>query len=76
MVYKAPVIELRRDNGFKRNCGQRKGGKTWESNFLLTDGQIGETLFDIEEACQRGTIIQYPLSDAAQIEVWPTVKKT
>ena len=32
-------------------------------------------MFDIEEACRRGTIIQYLLSDAAQIEVWPTVKK-
>ena len=35
----------------------------------------GETLFEIEEACQRGTIIEYLLSDAAQIEVWPKVKK-
>ena len=32
--------------------------------------------FEIEEACQRGTIIEYLLSDAAQIEVWPKVKKT
>ncbi|HPG55935.1 MAG TPA: ketol-acid reductoisomerase, partial [Candidatus Enterocola sp.] len=30
---------------------------------------------DIEEACQRGTIIQYLLSDAAQIELWPVVKR-
>ena len=35
----------------------------------------GETLFDIKEACERATIIQYLLSDAAQIEVWPTVKE-
>ena len=35
----------------------------------------GETLFEIEEACERGTIIQYLLSDAAQIAVWDTVKK-
>ena len=42
----------------------------------VADGWVpGETLFDIDEACQRGTIIQYLLSDAAQIEVWPTVKK-
>ncbi|NDV65593.1 ketol-acid reductoisomerase [Bacteroides sp. 224] len=63
-----------RDNGFNVIVGQRKGGKTWEK--AVADGWIpGETLFDIEEACQRGTIIQYLLSDAAQIEVWPTVKK-
>ena len=42
----------------------------------MADGWIpGETLFEIEEACQRGTIIEYLLSDAAQIEVWPKVKK-
>jgi len=35
----------------------------------------GETLFEIEEACQRATIIQYLLSDAAQIAVWPTIQK-
>ena len=29
----------------------------------------------IEEACEKATIIQYLLSDAAQIEVWPKVKK-
>ena len=34
-----------------------------------------KTLFDIEEACEKGTIIQYLLSDAGQIAVWPTVKK-
>ena len=63
-----------RDNGFNVIVGQRKGGKTWDK--AVADGWVpGETLFDIEEACERGTIIQYLLSDAAQIEVWPTVKK-
>ena len=63
-----------RDNGFNVIVGQRKGGKTWEK--AIADGWVpGETLFEIEEACERGTIIQYLLSDAAQIEVWPTVKK-
>ncbi len=63
-----------RDNGFNVIVGQRKGGKTWDK--AVADGWVpGETLFDIEEACQRGTIIQYLLSDAAQIEVWPVVKR-
>lgn len=63
-----------RDNGFNVIVGQRKGGKTWEK--AVADGWLpGETLFDIEEACRRGTIIQYLLSDAAQIEIWPTVMK-
>jgi ketol-acid reductoisomerase len=62
-----------RDNGFNVIVGQRKGGKTWEK--AIADGWVpGETLFDIEEAAERGTIIQYLLSDAAQIEVWPRLK--
>ena len=63
-----------RDNGFNVIVGQRKNSKTWDK--AVADGWVpGETLFEIEEACERGTIIQYLLSDAAQIEVWPTVKK-
>lgn len=63
-----------KDNGFNVIVGQRKDGKTWEK--AVADGWVpGETLFDIDEACERGTIIQYLLSDAAQIEVWPRVKK-
>ena len=63
-----------RDNGFNVIVGQRKGSKTWDK--AVADGWVpGETLFEIEEAVERGTIIEYLLSDAAQIEVWPTVKK-
>ncbi|MBD8388532.1 ketol-acid reductoisomerase [Dysgonomonas sp. BGC7] len=62
-----------RDNGFNVIIGQRKGGKTWEK--AIADGWVpGETLFEIEEAAERGTIVQYLLSDAAQIEVWPRIK--
>ena len=61
------------DNGFNVIVGQRKGGKTWDK--AVADGWVpGETLFEIEEACQRATIVQYLLSDAAQIEVWPRIK--
>ena len=63
-----------RDNGFNVIVGQRKDSKTWDK--AVADGWVpGETLFDIKEACERATIIQYLLSDAAQIEVWPTVKE-
>lgn len=63
-----------RDNGFNVIVGQRKGGKSWEK--AVADGWIeGETLFDIEEACDNATIIQYLLSDAGQIDAWNTVKK-
>jgi ketol-acid reductoisomerase len=54
--------------------GQRKDSKTWDK--AIADGWVpGQTLFEIEEACQKATIIQYLLSDAAQIAVWPIVKK-
>lgn len=63
-----------RDNGFNVIVGQRKNSKSWDK--AVADGWVpGETLFEIEEAAKRGTIIQYLLSDAAQIEVWPTIKK-
>ena len=63
-----------RDNGFNVIIGQRKNSKTWEK--AVADGWVpGETLFEIEEAAERATIIGYLLSDAAQIEVWPTIKK-
>lgn len=63
-----------RDNGINVIIGQRKESKTWDK--AIADGWVpGETLFEIEEACSRATIIQYLLSDAAQIEMWPVVKK-
>ncbi len=63
-----------KDNGFNVIVGQRKNSKTWDK--AVQDGWVpGETLFEIEEAAQKGTIIQYLLSDAGQITLWPTIKK-
>jgi len=63
-----------KDNGINVIVGQRKGTKTWDK--AVSDGFVpGETLFEIEEALERGTVICYLLSDAAQIALWPTVKK-
>ncbi len=63
-----------RDNGIRVIVGQRKNSRSWEK--AIRDGFIpGETLFEIEEALEKGSIICYLLSDAAQIELWPTVKK-
>jgi ketol-acid reductoisomerase len=62
------------DNGVQVIVGQRPNSKSWDK--ALRDGFIpGVTLFDIEEALQRGTIICYLLSDAAQIQCWPLVQK-
>jgi len=62
-----------RDNGVRVIVGQRPGGKAWQA--AVEDGwKPGETLFDVEEAAKRGTIIQYLLSDAGQKEMWPRLK--
>lgn len=61
-----------RDNGFDVIVGQRPG-KTYDK--AIADGWVpGETLFGIEEACERGTIIMCLLSDAAVMSVWPKIK--
>jgi ketol-acid reductoisomerase len=63
-----------RDNGINVIIGQRKDSKTWDK--AIADGWVpGVTLFEIEEAAEKGTIIQYLLSDAGQIALWPTIKK-
>ena len=63
-----------RDNGLIVIVGQREGSKSWEK--AVADGwEPGKTLFGIEEAAERATIIQYLLSDAGQIAVWPTIEK-
>ncbi len=63
-----------RDNGFNVIIGQRKNSKTWDK--AVADGWVpGETLFEIEEAAEKATVIQYLLSDAGQITLWPTIKK-
>ena len=63
-----------KDNGFNVIVGQRKNSKSWDK--AISDGWMeGKNLFDIDEACNKGTIIQYLLSDAGQISVWPKIKK-
>ena len=62
-----------KDNGLNVIVGQRPG-KTYDK--AVADGWVpGETLFSIEEACERGSIIMCLLSDAAVMSVWPTIKK-
>ncbi|MBV8325549.1 ketol-acid reductoisomerase [Chryseobacterium sp.] len=63
-----------KDNGINVIVGQRKNSKSWDK--AVADGFVpGETLFEIEEALEKGTVICYLLSDAAQIEYWPKVKQ-
>ena len=63
-----------RDNGFRVIVGQRKDTDSWKK--ALADGWVpGETLFEIEEATERATIVEFLLSDAGQIAAWPLVCK-
>jgi ketol-acid reductoisomerase len=61
-----------RDNGINIIVGQKQGSASWDK--ALADGWIpGKTLFSLEEAAERGTVIQYLLSDAGQRAQWPKV---
>jgi ketol-acid reductoisomerase len=62
-----------KDNGINVIVGQRENSPSWDK--AVADGFVpGETLFPLDEAAERGTIIQYLLSDAGQKELWPTIK--
>lgn len=61
------------DNGVKVIVGQREGSQSWQR--AINDGFVpGETLFPIEEAADRGTIIQFLVSDAGQMATWPRIR--
>jgi len=70
----AQALNLK-DNGFKVIVGQAKNfRKDW--NRAKRDGWVpGKTLFDVEEAARRGTVVQFLVTDAAQRILWPKLKK-
>ena len=62
-----------KENGVNVIVGQRKPSPNWDK--ALADGWVpGETLFPIEEAAERGTVVQYLLSDAGQHLQWGNIK--
>ncbi|MBN2519447.1 MAG: ketol-acid reductoisomerase [Bacteroidales bacterium] len=63
-----------KDNGFNVIIGQAPEFKSdWDR--AVADGWVpGKTLFSIEEAAEKATIIQYLVSDAAQRAIWPKLK--
>jgi ketol-acid reductoisomerase len=62
-----------KDNGVNVLIGLRGQGRGWD--LALKDGWVpGQTLFSLEDAAQRGTIVQYLLSDAGQKEQWSRIK--
>ena len=69
----AQALNLK-DNGLDVIIGQIEGDEYWQK--AIADGFVpGKTLFPIDEATQRGTIILVLLSDAGQVAAWPTIKK-
>ena len=63
-----------KDNGIHVIVGQRKKSPSWDR--AVEDGFVpGKTLFPLEEAAQKGTVIQFLLSDAGQVATWPNIKK-
>jgi ketol-acid reductoisomerase len=63
-----------RDNGINIIVGQRDNSKTWDK--AVADGFVpGETLFGLEEAARKGTVVQFLLSDAGQAATWPQIKQ-
>ena len=64
-----------KDNGFNVIIGQSKEFKKDWDRAVEDDWKPGEDLFDLEEATQRGTIVEMLIADAAHKAVWPTIKK-
>jgi ketol-acid reductoisomerase len=64
-----------KDNDFRVIIGQSKQfPEDWDR--AVNDGwQPGKDLFEIEEAVQRGTIIEFLVADAAHKAVWPSIKR-
>lgn len=62
-----------RDQGFNVILGLR-AGSSWDK--AVAEGWVaGKNLFSMEEASEKGTTIQFLLSDAGQIAYWPTLQK-
>lgn len=63
-----------KDNGFHVIVGQRENTESWGK--AVEDGWVpGKNLFPLEEACKKGTFLVYLLSDAGQMQFWPTLKR-
>ncbi len=60
-----------KDNGINVIIGQTPDDKFyWDK--AIADGWVpGETLFSLEEAAEKATVIQVLISDAGQMAIWP-----
>jgi ketol-acid reductoisomerase len=63
-----------KENGINVIIGQWPGDKDYWEKAVEDGWEPGKTLVPLEEATERGTIIQYLVSDAAQMMTWPDIK--
>jgi ketol-acid reductoisomerase len=63
-----------RDNGINVIIGQREEERVFWDKAVNDGFKPGETLFPLEDAAERGTIVQMLVSDAGQMAVWPKIK--
>ncbi len=63
-----------KDNGINVIVGQWPGDEDYWEKALQDGWEPGKTLFPLEEAAERGTIVQYLVTDAAQMLTWPSIK--
>jgi ketol-acid reductoisomerase len=63
-----------KDNGLHVIVGgSPERSRSWEK--AQDDGWVpGETLFPWEDAVERATVVQYLVSDAGQMALWPTIE--
>ncbi len=64
-----------RDNGINVIIGQRPEEKDYWQKAVKDGWKPGKTLFSLEDAADKGTIIQFLISDAGQMAQWPEIKK-
>ena len=63
-----------KENGIEVIVGQWEGDKVAWDRALKDGWEPGKNLFSLEEAARRGTIVQYLVSDAAQMMTWPKIE--
>ena len=63
-----------KENGINVIVGQWPGHKSYWEKAVQDGWEPGKTLFSLEEATERGTIVQYLISDAGQMLQWPKIE--
>ncbi len=63
-----------KENGINVIVGQWPGDTAYWEKAVKDGWEPGKTLFSLEEATEKGTIVQYLISDAGQMMMWPKIK--